>query len=151
MRGDGVARQWSKRQGNPWIRSPWATLLLPAAYASTDSVQCVLLPPRPCCTNHSSMKIVQVHCVHSSSMISCVLHIGLALWLDKSCLLSSKSNCLKLHLSRKSCFIYSSNARAMIRLKRIYNFRCSMLVFIPFAYCFVTLRGTFMHFSELTY
>jgi hypothetical protein len=39
----------------------------------------------------------------------------------------------------------------MIRLKRIYNFWCSMLVFTPFAYCFVTLSGTFMHFPELTY
>jgi hypothetical protein len=41
--------------------------------------------------------------------------------------------------------------RVMIRLQRIYNFWCSMLVFTPFAYCFVTLRGTFMHFPELTY
>jgi hypothetical protein len=41
--------------------------------------------------------------------------------------------------------------RGMIRLQRIYNFWCSMLVFTPFAYCFVTLRGTFMHFPELTY
>jgi hypothetical protein len=40
---------------------------------------------------------------------------------------------------------------AVIRLKRIYNFWCSMLVFTPFAYCFVTLSGTFMHFPELTY
>jgi hypothetical protein len=39
----------------------------------------------------------------------------------------------------------------VIRLKRIYNFRCSMLVFTPFALCFVTLCGTFMRFSELTY
>jgi hypothetical protein len=39
----------------------------------------------------------------------------------------------------------------LIRLKRIYNFWCSMLVFTPFAYCFVTLSGTFMHFPELTY
>jgi hypothetical protein len=39
----------------------------------------------------------------------------------------------------------------LIRLQRIYNFLCSMLVFTPFAYCFVTLRGTFMHFPELTY
>jgi hypothetical protein len=39
----------------------------------------------------------------------------------------------------------------LIRLQRIYNFRCSMLVFTPFALCFVTLRGTFMHFPELTY
>jgi hypothetical protein len=39
----------------------------------------------------------------------------------------------------------------VIRLQHIYNFWCSMLVFTPFAYCFITLRGTFMHFSELTY
>jgi hypothetical protein len=37
----------------------------------------------------------------------------------------------------------------LIRLKRIYNFLCSMLVFTPFAYYFVTLRGIFMHFPEL--
>jgi hypothetical protein len=39
----------------------------------------------------------------------------------------------------------------VIRLKRIYNFSCSMLVFTPFALCFVTLYGIFMHFLELTY
>jgi hypothetical protein len=39
----------------------------------------------------------------------------------------------------------------LIRLKRIYNFGCSMLVYTPFALCFVTLRGVFMHFPELTY
>jgi hypothetical protein len=39
----------------------------------------------------------------------------------------------------------------LIRLQRIYNFLCSMLVFTPFAYCFITLRGIFMRFSELTY
>jgi hypothetical protein len=27
----------------------------------------------------------------------------------------------------------------------------SRLVFTPFAYCFITLHGTFMHFPELTY
>jgi hypothetical protein len=32
----------------------------------------------------------------------------------------------------------------VIRLKRIYNFLCSMLVFTPFALCFITLRGIFM-------
>jgi hypothetical protein len=42
-------------------------------------------------------------------------------------------------------------AGILIRLQRIYNFLCSMLVFTPFAYCFVTLSGTFMHFPELTY
>jgi hypothetical protein len=41
--------------------------------------------------------------------------------------------------------------RCVIRLKRIYNFWCSMLVFTPFALCFVTLRGFFMWFPKLTY
>jgi hypothetical protein len=40
---------------------------------------------------------------------------------------------------------------ALIRLKHIYNFLCSMLIYTPFALCFVTLRGVFMHFPELTY
>jgi hypothetical protein len=39
----------------------------------------------------------------------------------------------------------------LIRLKRIYNFWCSMLIFTPFALCFATLRGIFMWFPELTY
>jgi hypothetical protein len=39
----------------------------------------------------------------------------------------------------------------LIRLKRIYIFLYSMLVYAPFALCFVTLRGVFMHFLELTY
>jgi hypothetical protein len=39
----------------------------------------------------------------------------------------------------------------LIRLKRIYNFLCSMLVFTQFALCFVTLCGVFMRFPELTY
>jgi hypothetical protein len=39
----------------------------------------------------------------------------------------------------------------LIRLKYIYNFLCSMLVLTPFALCFVTLHGVFMHFLELTY
>jgi hypothetical protein len=39
----------------------------------------------------------------------------------------------------------------LIRLKRIYNFLCSMLVYVLFALCFVTLHGVFMHFLELTY
>jgi hypothetical protein len=41
--------------------------------------------------------------------------------------------------------------RGLIRLKRIYNFLCSMLVYTPFAWCSVTLHGVFMHFLELTY
>jgi hypothetical protein len=41
--------------------------------------------------------------------------------------------------------------QALIRLKCIYNFLCSMLVFTPFGLCFVILRGIFMHFLELTY
>jgi hypothetical protein len=40
---------------------------------------------------------------------------------------------------------------ALIRLKHIYNFLCSMLIYTPFALCFVTLRGVLMHFLELTY
>jgi hypothetical protein len=39
----------------------------------------------------------------------------------------------------------------MIRLKRIYNFWCSMFIYAPFALCFSTLHGVFMHFLELTY
>jgi hypothetical protein len=39
----------------------------------------------------------------------------------------------------------------VIRLKHIYNFLCSMLVYTPFALCFVILRGIFMHFLEVTY
>jgi hypothetical protein len=41
--------------------------------------------------------------------------------------------------------------KGLIRFKRIYNFLCSMLVYTPFALCFVTLRGVFMHFPKLTY
>ena len=39
----------------------------------------------------------------------------------------------------------------LIRCKRIYNFLCSMLVLHQFIYVLLTLRGTFMHFPELTY
>jgi hypothetical protein len=39
----------------------------------------------------------------------------------------------------------------VICLKHIYNFRCSMLVYAPFALSFVTLCGVHMHFLELTY
>jgi hypothetical protein len=39
----------------------------------------------------------------------------------------------------------------LIRLKRIYNFWCSMLVYTPFSLCFVILHGVFMHFPELTH
>jgi hypothetical protein len=39
----------------------------------------------------------------------------------------------------------------LIRLKRIYNFLRSMLIYASFALCLVTLRGVLMHFSELTY
>jgi hypothetical protein len=48
-------------------------------------------------------------------------------------------------------FSHRSKRSSLIRLKRIYNFWCSMLVFALFALCFVTLRGIFMHFPELTY
>jgi hypothetical protein len=39
----------------------------------------------------------------------------------------------------------------MIRLKRIYNFLCSMLVLHHFIWVLITLRGIFMHFLELTF
>jgi hypothetical protein len=37
----------------------------------------------------------------------------------------------------------SQTGRTLIRLKRIYNFLCSMLVYTPFALCFVTFHGVF--------
>jgi hypothetical protein len=46
-----------------------------------------------------------------------------------------------------SIFVY----RDVISLKRIYNFLCSMLVYAPFALCFITLHSVFMHFLKLTY
>jgi hypothetical protein len=46
---------------------------------------------------------------------------------------------------------FQGPASYMIRLKRIYNFWCSMLVLTPFAMSFVTLCGVFIHFPELTY
>jgi hypothetical protein len=49
------------------------------------------------------------------------------------------------------CAAAAVRRRAVIRLKRIYNFLCSMLVYTLFALCFVTLHGIFMHFPELTY
>jgi hypothetical protein len=49
------------------------------------------------------------------------------------------------------CPFWSGCWRCLIRLKRIYYFWCSMLVFTQFALCFVTLRSIFMWFLELTY
>jgi hypothetical protein len=46
---------------------------------------------------------------------------------------------------------FQGAGRRLICLKCIYNFLCSMLVYTPFALCFVTLCGVFMHFLELTY
>jgi hypothetical protein len=40
---------------------------------------------------------------------------------------------------------------AVIRRKRIYNFRCSMLVLHQLLCVLFTLCGIFMHFLELTY
>jgi hypothetical protein len=57
----------------------------------------------------------------------------------------------RFHLHGKVNPRSNNQCRSLIRLQRIYNFWCSMLVFTPFVYCFVTLRGTFMHFPELTY
>jgi hypothetical protein len=52
---------------------------------------------------------------------------------------------------RQSMLGYDQLCALVIHLKRIYNFLCSILVYKPFALCFVTLRGVFMHFLELTY
>jgi hypothetical protein len=62
-------------------------------------------------------------------------------------------------LYSRSCFepgpmltlVPVQKAMWVIRLKRIYNFWCFMLVFTSFALCFVTLRGVFMWFPKLTY
>jgi hypothetical protein len=53
----------------------------------------------------------------------------------------------------EKCFValHMISVCYLIRLKRIYNFWCSMLVFTPFALCFIALRGVFMRFPELTY
>jgi hypothetical protein len=42
--------------------------------------------------------------------------------------------------------LHRENPKGLIRLKCIYNFWCSMLVYAPFALCFVTLRGIFYAF-----
>jgi hypothetical protein len=48
-------------------------------------------------------------------------------------------------------FLHHNSHTDLIRLKRTYNFLCSMLVYTPVALCSLTLRGVFMHFPELTY
>jgi hypothetical protein len=75
---------------------------------------------------------------------------GLALfWLSlvSISIMPCNSRCIDVHITPENGIKW----RAMIRLQRIYNFLCSMLVFTPFAQCFVILRDTFMHFPELTY
>jgi hypothetical protein len=47
--------------------------------------------------------------------------------------------------------LHDSLPSLLTHLKCIYNFWCSMPVYTPFALCFVTLCGVFMHFPELTY
>jgi hypothetical protein len=51
----------------------------------------------------------------------------------------------------RASVVDESEGSRVIRLKYIYNFWCSMLVYVSFALCFVTLRGVFMHFLKLTY
>jgi hypothetical protein len=72
--------------------------------------------------------------------------LAMAFNTPKDPILLKKSRSVKRGAERAIALTY-----VLIRLKRIYNFGCSMLVFTPFAYCFVTLRGTFLHFLELTY
>jgi hypothetical protein len=63
-----------------------------------------------------------------------------------------KSYCESMGIKLKfASIVHPKTNGQVIRLKRIYNFLCSMLVYTPFALCFVTLCGIFMHFSELTY
>jgi hypothetical protein len=50
----------------------------------------------------------------------------------------------------EACTLIESLVGVLIRLKRIYNFLCSMLVYTPSALCFVTLHLVLMHFPELT-
>jgi hypothetical protein len=65
---------------------------------------------------------------------------------------TSASIIMKQYQAAFTCWAGPSGLRWWeIRLKRIYNLWCSKLVYTPFALSFVTLRGIFMHFSELTY
>jgi hypothetical protein len=57
-----------------------------------------------------------------------------------------------LYIARSSYkLFFLGRLEVLIRLKRIYNFWFSMLVYAPFALCFFTLCGIFMRFLELTY
>jgi hypothetical protein len=64
-------------------------------------------------------------------------------------------NCTCINSNHSRCLWWGQwelkASKYLIHLKRIYNFWCSMLVYAPFVLCFVTLRGIFMQFSELTY
>jgi hypothetical protein len=71
-------------------------------------------------------------------------------WLSWNIGLSRKPNQAGIDLRRVVCYDQFL-LWVLIRLKRIYNFWCSMLVFTPFAYCFITLSGIFIYFPELTY
>jgi hypothetical protein len=51
------------------------------------------------------------------------------------------------HPNKTCTFEYA----ALIQLKHIYNFLCSMLVLHHFLHVLFTLRGVFMQFLELTY
>jgi hypothetical protein len=56
------------------------------------------------------------------------------------------------HLARTEKFyVDRSKHGGVIRLKHIYNFRCSMLVLHHLLHVLFTLRGIFMRFPELTY
>jgi hypothetical protein len=47
---------------------------------------------------------------------------------------------LATEIAARKAFNVEETATYVIRFKRIYNFLCSMLVYTPFALCFVTLR-----------
>jgi hypothetical protein len=58
-----------------------------------------------------------------------------------------RNNSLSCKFDRSSIISVIWKCWVVIRLERIYNFWCSMLVYAPFALCFVTLRGVFILFS----
>jgi hypothetical protein len=47
--------------------------------------------------------------------------------------------------------VLKASSDQVIRLKRIYNFRCSMLILHHLLHVLFTLRDIFMRFPELTY
>jgi hypothetical protein len=62
---------------------------------------------------------------------------------------NTKDRHLKIHMLTN--MLVDFRCGKVIRLKRIYNFWCSILVYTLFVLCFVALRDVFRHFIKLTY